>query len=64
MCKDTKLEEDILKCPQCTARCWFYETYHKRGLYLSKPCSGKMHVTEDYPESYTHYCEAHGHPDD
>ena len=41
----------------CGAECWHLTVD-------DSPCSGTMHVSEDYPGQYTHFCTGHKHPED
>ena len=42
----------------CGVQCW---AYNKKP---EEPCWGSIHVSEDYPGAYTHYCDGHGHFED
>jgi hypothetical protein len=64
------IHEKHVSCPVCThpiiveqhgGYCWKYES---EDYDFKDPCSGHMHVTEDYPGMYTYFCDKHGHPDD
>lgn len=51
--------DDGPRC-SCGAECWAVfdpDRAHER-------CWGDMGVSEDYPGSYTHFCEGHGHFED
>lgn len=60
MTKET--QEKVPLCSGCGEPCWVQNVDVYRA-YLG-PCEGKISVSEDYPGSYTHFCEKHGHPED
>lgn len=50
-------EEPRVVCG-CGQTCWA-STWPEEG-----PCGGEMHVTEDYPGVFIHWCDRHGHPEE
>jgi hypothetical protein len=42
----------------CGERCWAF------GKNPLEPCWGKINVSEDFPGTYTHFCDGHGHYED
>ena len=56
-----------VKC-HCGSECWFPMVYEDEPEMLAKyPCKvGEygLNCSEDYPGTYMHFCDAHGHPED
>ena len=50
------------KCSKCGSVCWV-EACDMNEVYGE--CGGeRLHVSENYPDSYVHWCEKHKNPDD
>lgn len=47
-----------LRCG-CGEVCWA-----ARDTAITTLCSGEMNVSEDFPGTYTHFCDGHGHYED